>query len=1224
MQSNSENGAGNSSPKETVFFNTNNGKGKIKTKGQKVVWSHEENLILWEAYIRSRILSARTGRGYTILMKEIWDGKDIQVRSQACLVVHVNRIKSGCYLSDNEREAVERRVRDEMSVVRKNRVDEGVGGEGVVGEDVVEQVIVEGGVNEDVEQEGDEILEGLVDSEINGGDVVEEEVVFETEDDVVNNREVVDAEVKLSEVDESEQSDVENVQSDDERQRLNMGELAGSVNVVVEREEVWRVGKEVRVLTDEEKTALRKFKLLVSNGEKIVIPSLKTIDKRRLQKKVKQVKGLMHNIIKENMSITEVNRVLLVGGYLVAEGLGKISKGEGRKKEKGKPYWQRRVEKNIVEWRKDLGRVEEMRKGTVLKEGVLTRLNNKYDIVDKGCLSVSILLKNKIKAGSVKIKYFTEKTMQHRQNTLFTNNQSQVYKELGGKTRQDNPSPNADEAKRFWSDIWSQAYEHNTQARWLGEIKEDMKGHVNQMANIEVSLEDVVRRIKAMSNWKAPGPDGVQGYWFKAFDCLHKPIVYALQQTVLVGDVPEWMVTGKTALIQKDPAKGTQASNYRPIACLPLMWKLLTGIFADRVYTHLLNNQLLPEEQKGCRKNSRGTKDQLLIDRAVLREAKKLKKNVAMSWIDYKKAYDMVPHSWIKEVMNITGVAENIKKLMTSSMENWGTVLTSNGKELGSVSIRRGIFQGDSFSPLLFVMAMIPLTVWLRKVEVGFRFSGSRVKVNHLLFMDDLKLYGQSENELDMLVSVVKEYSDDIGMQFGLDKCGMLVVEKGVKRKSEGIVLPGGEIIKEIDEGGYKYLGVLEAEDIMEKVMKDRLKGEYYRRTKLLVRSKLYGGNMVKGINAWAVSVIRYTAGIINWSKKELRDIDIKTRKIMTMAGVFHQKGDVDRLYLARKEGGRGMISVEDCVRMEEKNLTKYVVESKERLFGVVKEDVADGETGKEYKKRVMQERKEKLDEKKIHGRILKDMKEVGEKETWQWLQGGYITKSMEGFIMASQEQALRTRWFRSRIQKEDVSPKCRLCDEGEETVRHLSAGCPKLSKGPYKRRHDRMGLRVYWELCRQYGIECREKWFEEVPDTVRKSKDDQFEIWWDRPIETTVKLDHNRPDIVVINRQDDEWIIVEFSVPWDKNVLLKEEEKASKYIPLAKEIRKVHKVSTRIIPIILGSLGTVTTKLKFNLKELGLERILGGLQTSVLIGTHNILRKVINMNNKEKRKKNK
>ena len=110
----------------------------------------------------------------------------------------------------------------------------------------------------------------------------------------------------------------------------------------------------------------------------------------------------------------------------------------------------------------------------------------------------------------------------------------------------------------------------------------------------------------------------------------------------------------------------------------------------------------------------------------------------------------------------------------------------------------------------------------------------------------------------------------------------------------------------------------------------------------------------------------------------------------------------------------------------------------------------------------------------------------------------------------------------------------------------------------------------------------------------MRRSENGQFEIWLDRPIETTVKLDHNRPDVILINRQDNEWTIVEFSVPWDKNILLKEEEKITRYIPLAKEGRKVHGLSTKIVPIILGSLGTVTNQLKADLAVLGMERILG------------------------------
>ena len=280
-----------------------------------------------------------------------------------------------------------------------------------------------------------------------------------------------------------------------------------------------------------------------------------------------------------------------------------------------------------------------------MKDEVMRRLVAKYDLLEKGCLAILKLLKNRIQSGSVKIKLFTEKTLQHRQNTLFKSNQLQVYKELSGKTKTDNPSPDAAAAKAFWSGIWSEEMVHNGEAKWLVDVKEEMKEKVRGMADIVVKIEDVVKKIKGMFNWKVPGLDGEQGYWFKAFDCLHEPIVNALQKCVVEGDVPEWMVSGRTMSIQKDPTKGTKASNYRPIACLPLIWKLLSGIFADRVYAHLLDNQLLPEEQKGAKKKLRGTKDQLLIDKTILKEVKRLKKNVVISWTHYKKAYDMVPHS---------------------------------------------------------------------------------------------------------------------------------------------------------------------------------------------------------------------------------------------------------------------------------------------------------------------------------------------------------------------------------------------------------------------------------------------------------------------------------------------------------------------------------------------------------------------------------------------------
>ena len=75
-------------------------------------------------------------------------------------------------------------------------------------------------------------------------------------------------------------------------------------------------------------------------------------------------------------------------------------------------------------------------------------------------------------------------------------------------------------------------------------------------------------------------------------------------------------------MLQKDKSKDNVASNYRPITCLPLMWKLLTGVIADQIHAHLDQEKLLSEEQKGWRKGSRGTSDLLSIDRAVIKEVK--------------------------------------------------------------------------------------------------------------------------------------------------------------------------------------------------------------------------------------------------------------------------------------------------------------------------------------------------------------------------------------------------------------------------------------------------------------------------------------------------------------------------------------------------------------------------------------------------------------------------
>ena len=122
-------------------------------------------------------------------------------------------------------------------------------------------------------------------------------------------------------------------------------------------------------------------------------------------------------------------------------------------------------------------------------------------------------------------------------------------------------------------------------------------------------------------------------------------------------------------------------------------------------------------------------KDHLIIDKTVLKDCRNRITNLAMAWIDYKKAYDMVSHSWIMESLDMIGAADAVKCILGESMKTWRTNLTTNDECLGKVNIRRGIFQSDSPSPLLSVLALFPLSI-LRKVRVGYEMTKDGCKIN--------------------------------------------------------------------------------------------------------------------------------------------------------------------------------------------------------------------------------------------------------------------------------------------------------------------------------------------------------------------------------------------------------------------------------------------------------------------------------------------------------------
>ena len=159
----------------------------------------------------------------------------------------------------------------------------------------------------------------------------------------------------------------------------------------------------------------------------------------------------------------------------------------------------------------------------------------------------------------------------------------------------------------------------------------------------------------------------------------------------------------------------------------------------------------MEEEQKGCIRDIMGTKDQLLINKTILEDCKRRQRNLSMAWIDYRKAFDSVPHSWINRCLELYKVDDTLREFLKSQMSHWKTDITLNHSEgeiqIPGVKIKRGIFQGDSLSPLLFCLTIDPLSKLLKKQNIGYNIGKIRGDdamkqvVSHLLFMDDLKLY---------------------------------------------------------------------------------------------------------------------------------------------------------------------------------------------------------------------------------------------------------------------------------------------------------------------------------------------------------------------------------------------------------------------------------------------------------------------------------------------------
>ena len=418
---------------------------------------------------------------------------------------------------------------------------------------------------------------------------------------------------------------------------------------------------------------------------------------------------------------------------------------------------------------------------------------------------------------------------------------------------------------------------YNENAARLKDIEETTED-VSQQEWGNITVHEIREVLKNSHKWKS-GIDQLPNFWHDALFSTHAQLALNINSIMAYPTTtPKWFYQGTTYLLAKS-TDTVNPKNYRPITCLSTLYKLLTSILTESAYRHLEQQNILPTEQKGCRTGSYRCKNQLLINKMILEHANSKFRNLSTAWIDCKKAFDSVPYSWILRSLEIFKISPTIICFLTASMALWETnlylshsigTLTSNGMQ-----IKCGIFQGDSFSPLLFCLALVPLSHLLNNTGYGYTISNRRI--NHLFYMDDLKLYARDDLELEGLLQTVKSFSDDIGMEFSLDKCAKATFKRGKMINSSNIMLNDNTIIKELEQGGaYKYLSVRESKGIQHSNMKEKIQKECIRRIRSIMKTELNSRNSITAINTLAILVVTYSFNIINWNLRELKKIDTK------------------------------------------------------------------------------------------------------------------------------------------------------------------------------------------------------------------------------------------------------------------------------------------------------------------------------------------------------------
>lgn len=569
-----------------------------------------------------------------------------------------------------------------------------------------------------------------------------------------------------------------------------------------------------------------------------------------------------------------------------------------------------------------------------------------------------------------------------------------------------------------------------------------------------------------------------------------------------------------------------------------------------------------------------------LIDSAVCLDSKTFKKDLSMAWIDFSKAFDSIPHKYLRWLLKQLNLPSPIRKAFGHLMKRWSItyeMATATGSKIYSnpLKIRSGVLQGDTLSPYLFCLYIAPISD-----RLSWRIEPYRMlehEITHTFYMDDLKIYSPNHRALDNSIHIMETLSNKIGLKLNAKKCAELHIFK---------VVPDGAFRSTADlpivtaEKPYKYLGIEQRTQTEVGKCFDRLEKAVLDKTLAIYNSQLNARQNIHCYNTMVVPIASFVfqncqnyAGKLATQISKCRALDCRVRRILYNTKARFLSGNVDRLYIKPEDGGLGLKKLETEFKISKIYAFAYLMLNaacqpaksvlqrlhKQKLRTIISDSlrilelhnisvtIKDGltvgdcvctdpqPTAKMISQKIrsfIQEADKQSWTNTTSGQRILNAPSINSSLSNLWIKKGAISARVLRNIMGLQESKLLNRTNPS-CRSETKTCRMHCIERGQgtpnETIVHIVSICPHWRDTLMVRRHNACARVIYNEFCRWAGIKTVH--YREKIEPVIDNKN--LVLTWDMDIATPVSVKHNRPDILCLDKKSKTAYVCEIAVCW-------------------------------------------------------------------------------------------